>query len=984
MSSVTETIASLRKRVDAFHKLARPWSIAELRVTEDEYADLREWYACLEVLYRQHYWLALILMVAVNRRTFQTDDEKTLWPSIYGYLYELNRTITNTLFISSSMNPKPGLNEYIKSTAYSNESHEGIGLSYLRDLFPYEAGKNYYNFMNLQCGLTKRTISKLQDWVSVYYDNPDDYFSEHRVRVAVRCLLSGHIDQNTRVQNIRSQTFVSLWNTIRRYTSGDIEQPDFRKYLTESPWVLPEWVDEIIKSTPKPKKRYAPNTPTNSPGPEPNVPTQWLGTPRIIYTNALIRFEIPVAVDILGVLPAIKNLSQFEPFTVRCGDDEITYSWNKGNLEPDLNHKSNTLCGYLGEHHNVTVTIHDEEDHELASELVSLVEFDGEPCLYAEDGTRISMYKRLDQNKRYLAIWPSKWDWSCNVDQYSQHSIEYCLFSPPLVISDVNGEEIWRSSCHDNGQLSAEEQRKLIEFTPTEDGFTIFTRDFETEIHSVYIAGYTDGFELAADRNGYVWKHAGSVTRTRIPIRVKLQGHGNPFTPYDDAHHYMNPCEFIAYSETPVDQMSWIQLSETDYVEIDAKSDRPAIRYWPGADQRLMLSGAVLCEDALYGGTVSIGYVTEQGDVNVSGRPKGMGGRYSLKWADGSFKTLPFVSVYRGCVAVNEPTMKLQGSALTVRLRHEISLDRVVSIRIWDCSGISEYGACIASGDGLIVRVDKYDRKPYLVTVMADGGEVGWATANDWYGCYGSDMNPSDLVENLASMHALVLDPKSHGSLYDYFLGHQTDCVTIWSAPDSNYTKYPVSNYLLKRCFVNDVCGLLTAVEIDGYCCNLMSDDFRMDTLMSICHKYGPVISFKMARWFSVPVDSVFEYFSDHLYHWYVNKYILSNDTKEEDKQYNKNVISMEKCIEILREKLPCEDILGISAILKSSPISLNNLAVMHEEVYRAATGNDMRSASKRIERYVSEIAILSKNTHNTVTEYLLAKLCERWLMNNA
>ena len=127
---------------------------------------------------------------------------------------------------------------YFAASSYPDESireamTDAIRQMGLRHVLDEDDTKQYFVSTCLQFGFTRQGMSDLAGWL-VGQLSP----------IAVR-MLRGEIG------NMESESFISMWDTLRDYRSGDISEATTRAVLQGSPWVLPEWIDEVLEQATK-------------------------------------------------------------------------------------------------------------------------------------------------------------------------------------------------------------------------------------------------------------------------------------------------------------------------------------------------------------------------------------------------------------------------------------------------------------------------------------------------------------------------------------------------------------------------------------------------------------------------------------------------------------------------------------------------------------------------------------------------------------
>lgn len=96
----------------------------------------------------------------------------------------------------------------------------------LRHVFGVEGTQSYYVTVYLQFGFTRRGMAKLPHWL-VGALQPE----------AVQHLLG---------EQLASDSFRRLWRALREYRRKNLHERQLRAIAADSPWVLPDWVDDLV------------------------------------------------------------------------------------------------------------------------------------------------------------------------------------------------------------------------------------------------------------------------------------------------------------------------------------------------------------------------------------------------------------------------------------------------------------------------------------------------------------------------------------------------------------------------------------------------------------------------------------------------------------------------------------------------------------------------------------------------------------------
>ncbi len=246
LDPATGSAAIARAVTDLLHRreergLERPWSIAELGLSTDEFLHLSTWAAGLDVrtvrLWLGNSWtfetlpsgarysrqacLGLLLLTFAAEAARREATEGRLWPHVRrdnsgtrrfgsGVDYEL---------FDYSGHPTDAFKQAIESAAQT------FGLrNVLQDL----DSQRYYLTVFLQFGFTIRDARlRLGQWLTG----------------ATAQTATGHL--LAAGGPLRAPGFVCMWETLKNSRAGNLPPETVALHLAESPWVLRDWVDEL-------------------------------------------------------------------------------------------------------------------------------------------------------------------------------------------------------------------------------------------------------------------------------------------------------------------------------------------------------------------------------------------------------------------------------------------------------------------------------------------------------------------------------------------------------------------------------------------------------------------------------------------------------------------------------------------------------------------------------------------------------------------
>lgn len=227
-------VAAVGAVVQRLGKLPPPRSLCELCLDRQDYDWLRTWAQNLPldlvqewadaVLPRMinvdgdrftHLEVAGTLLLMVAAETARREArEGLLWPVVEKLF---RPEVKSLLFVQGQ--PSQWHKQALEASAYRLQ---------LRHVFDIEGVQKYYVTVYLQFGLTREGLAQLPMWLSGYQT-------------------SSAVDYLLHSTTLASNSFRNLWKQLQAYRHGQISEEKIRKEIATSPWVLPEWEDELLQ-----------------------------------------------------------------------------------------------------------------------------------------------------------------------------------------------------------------------------------------------------------------------------------------------------------------------------------------------------------------------------------------------------------------------------------------------------------------------------------------------------------------------------------------------------------------------------------------------------------------------------------------------------------------------------------------------------------------------------------------------------------------
>lgn len=202
-------------------KFNRPWSIAELRLSDPDVEWLLSWFRSLNPELPSSKILGALLITLGSELCRSHSPEDAIWPTVRQLLPE-NHRLQRELFL-------PGGEPARLTRDAISEGARTLNLRHAMDL---EGTQQWYETIKLQFGFTCRGARKrLAEWL-VGLGAP----------ISVR-YLNGELEERKELQ---SDSFRSLWLALRQYRAGVRSEADVRSQLEKSFWIKPSWINDLL------------------------------------------------------------------------------------------------------------------------------------------------------------------------------------------------------------------------------------------------------------------------------------------------------------------------------------------------------------------------------------------------------------------------------------------------------------------------------------------------------------------------------------------------------------------------------------------------------------------------------------------------------------------------------------------------------------------------------------------------------------------
>ncbi len=202
------------------------WSIVESPNSHGHYEELRQWASELSYtnwtadIHQRKSHLGLVLLWLESEAARRHFSEGVLWPVLrdkaiipwHGHAFK-------ELFVGEAASARH--RELLECAARKHS---------VRHTFDDENGQNWYRLILLQFGFTRTDAKKhLALWLSGYGQG-----------ISAQILLPA--------KDLGAREFQFLWNSLRQFRLGRIEQATLESRLRANPWVLPEWCGDLVEA----------------------------------------------------------------------------------------------------------------------------------------------------------------------------------------------------------------------------------------------------------------------------------------------------------------------------------------------------------------------------------------------------------------------------------------------------------------------------------------------------------------------------------------------------------------------------------------------------------------------------------------------------------------------------------------------------------------------------------------------------------------
>jgi hypothetical protein len=431
-SSLEEPVSCISQRRTAL-RLPTPWSLAELQPDEEDFRFLvtllrhanegviDRW---LRPQWQDRFGLVVLFLAAETARRYASEGE--VWSVVAKCFTEQTRHL---LFLRNNQ-PTQRLKDAIEVAARRHG---------LRHAFGTAGVQSWYQTIYLQFGFTRSGFQRrLPEWLVG--------------QIATEAITSLRDDER-----LRSESFRLLWQTLRDYRRNNLTEATVRKRLSESPWVLPDWVEEVMKAARQ--RMELCDRPVSEAASEPDEPA-FLSTPRLEWKSGTP-----------GFVAELTNLAQLERLTepvyaLRVADQTLanlvrqqdgSYAADRDTIP--LPCKPALKAALVARH----------TDEVAYSQVIEVWDANEDLTLFGSDGRRLGdpWCERMDGNKAYFILAADdlqlvpEMKWQRIADRWKLHELQAgwpsnlrlafddgdTLWTPVLGSAKAKPEPEWAAGC---------------------------------------------------------------------------------------------------------------------------------------------------------------------------------------------------------------------------------------------------------------------------------------------------------------------------------------------------------------------------------------------------------------------------------------------------------------------------------------------------------------------------------------------------------
>lgn len=371
--------------------------------------------------------LKLLLAIIYVARRDATEGQ--IWPAVREGL-NLSECVEEIFFLSNGQ-PRLEVKMLIEKACRHFR---------LRHIFGQDGTQEWFGTIYLQFGFTQRGFTKmLPEWL-MGYNQPNTI---------------GRLINDT---ELKSESFRKLWEALLSFRRGNAAEAVTRRIISESPWVLTEWADELQLAAKK-KPHLSPATYRSNSGEVGESPRSFLSEPRLVVGNQLA--EAKWQIELAGLADWEMAGTSF-CVRLRCGEASAQEVFLRKQQDCSLSNLAHTFEFPLAfvKDSQVSASITDQQGREVAAQDIHLFDPDADFIAFSERGyVDDSFVKRGPRPNALcfvlvctcLKLDPQPTDWHRFESMgYTLHRVRFENGQQLRVMSEED-DELWSSITGDRG-----------------------------------------------------------------------------------------------------------------------------------------------------------------------------------------------------------------------------------------------------------------------------------------------------------------------------------------------------------------------------------------------------------------------------------------------------------------------------------------------------------------------------------------------------
>jgi len=492
--------------LERFAVLPRPKSVAEARITANEFQALTLWFSerrgfpriwCEStwqadlangVSASQQEMFGALLLILASEICRDKSNEDAVWPEVTAVL-KADKVSFPALFVGGQ-----------PTTACKSAVAAGARRLNLRNLIDRYGTQEYFDTLKLQFGFTLRgAVRRLPEWLDGL-----------GLPIAVKILVGVEPEYG----DLKSSSFTELWKTLQDFRRSRVSEEHTSAMLQASPWIRPQWTPELLRAA-----KLRPNRTLSA-----STITETFDHPSEPMCESILEWEYPSKPRLVLRLNDEEKISQIlgeSDSATFAIDGRIVDRW-VAQEEGGWRGKRELPCQPEGAKPNLRPKLLSISSAGNPVEEIDLVEMGmGDPLLIFDlkSGTSLDPASRLDQNRDYALI--------CDTDLSIPDATQtlklkdcsvYRLVGPWRLDLRVvcAGIPYWQPKIDEREQFQP--PRLTLESPPGE----VAEIGLTSPVHVMGVPGEATADLLIAGNSSHPVIYRGGVWQTEQPVQITL------------------------------------------------------------------------------------------------------------------------------------------------------------------------------------------------------------------------------------------------------------------------------------------------------------------------------------------------------------------------------------------------------------------------------------------------------------------------------